>query len=87
MLDKPITQVSCNEATAFCSWLSKQTGKKYRLLLEAEWVYIVSNKNNLNINELAEEYSEWTSSEFTLYEGSKVKLLDSIMQNNTVVFR
>ncbi|MBK7992043.1 MAG: protein kinase [Blastocatellia bacterium] len=87
ILNKPITQVSWNDATAFCSWLSKQTGKKYRLLSEAEWEYIAANKSNLNINELAEEYFEWTSSEFTLYEGSKLKLPDSIMQNNTFVFR
>ncbi|MDP6545758.1 MAG: SUMF1/EgtB/PvdO family nonheme iron enzyme [Phycisphaerae bacterium] len=33
----PVTCVSWTEATAFCKWLSKQTGKTVRLPTEAEW--------------------------------------------------
>jgi formylglycine-generating enzyme required for sulfatase activity len=31
--------VSHNDAVAYCQWLSKQTGKTYRLPNEAEWEY------------------------------------------------
>jgi formylglycine-generating enzyme required for sulfatase activity len=31
--------VSWNDAVAFCGWLSRKEGKKYRLPTEAEWEY------------------------------------------------
>ncbi len=37
--DHPVIHVSQNDANAYCKWLSVQTGKKYRLLTEAEWEY------------------------------------------------
>jgi formylglycine-generating enzyme required for sulfatase activity len=33
----PVTQVSWNDAQAYCAWLSAKTGKLYRLPNEAEW--------------------------------------------------
>jgi formylglycine-generating enzyme required for sulfatase activity len=33
----PVTQVSWNDAMAFCEWMTKQTGMKVRLPTEAEW--------------------------------------------------
>jgi formylglycine-generating enzyme required for sulfatase activity len=36
---QPIIYVSWNQAQAYVAWLSKMTGKTYRLLTEAEWEY------------------------------------------------
>jgi formylglycine-generating enzyme required for sulfatase activity len=35
--DQPVVGVSWDEATTYCSWLSKRTGKGFRLPSEAEW--------------------------------------------------
>jgi len=35
----PVVCVSWNDAKKYVAWLSEQTGKKYRLLSEAEWEY------------------------------------------------
>ena len=37
--DRPLTNVSWDEAKIYSAWLAKQTGKPYRLLTEAEWEY------------------------------------------------
>jgi formylglycine-generating enzyme required for sulfatase activity len=37
--DHPVVRVSWNDALAFCAWLSKKTGRKFRLPFEAEWEY------------------------------------------------
>jgi len=36
----PVIEVSWDDAVAYTKWLSKQTGKRYRLLSEAEWEYV-----------------------------------------------
>jgi formylglycine-generating enzyme required for sulfatase activity len=37
--DRPVTNISWDEAKIYSAWLAKQTGKPYRLLSEAEWEY------------------------------------------------
>jgi formylglycine-generating enzyme required for sulfatase activity len=37
--DHPAVCVSWDEAQAYAEWLSRKTGKRYRLLSEAEWEY------------------------------------------------
>lgn len=37
--NRPITNISWNDAKQYTQWLSKKTGKNYRLLSEPEWEY------------------------------------------------
>ena len=37
---RPVINVSWEDAQAYVSWLSQQTGARYRLLSEAEWEYV-----------------------------------------------
>ena len=39
--DYPVVHVSFDDARAYSTWLSAQTGKTYRLASEAEWEYIL----------------------------------------------
>ena len=36
---RPVINVSFEDATAYCAWLSEKTGRLYRLPSEAEWEY------------------------------------------------
>jgi formylglycine-generating enzyme required for sulfatase activity len=37
--DAPVVNVSWRDAVAFCEWLTRQEGRRYRLPTEAEWEY------------------------------------------------
>ncbi len=37
--DRPVIKVSWEDARAYVAWLSRKTGKRYRLLSESEWEY------------------------------------------------
>jgi formylglycine-generating enzyme required for sulfatase activity len=36
---QPVVNISVEEAEDYCAWLSRQTGRRYRLPSEAEWEY------------------------------------------------
>lgn len=87
ILEKPITNISWNDAQAYCKWLSKQTGQTYRLPLESEWEYIARTNANSSIRQIAENYFEWTNSEFYIYEGSTVTIPETLRRVPTAILR
>jgi len=37
--NQPVIRISCDEAQAFCRWLSKRTGERFHLPTEAQWEF------------------------------------------------
>jgi formylglycine-generating enzyme len=48
--DHPVLNVTWNDATEFCKWLSTKEGKTYRLPSEAEWEYACRAGTNTRYN-------------------------------------
>ena len=45
--DFPAVNISWSEANEFADWLSKVSGKKFRLPTEAEWEYVAKKQNSI----------------------------------------
>lgn len=74
ILEKPVTNISWNDAQAYCNWLTRQTGKIYTLPLEAEWEYVARNSSRYRLEEIVGDYLEWTDTQLELYPGAKLKV-------------
>jgi formylglycine-generating enzyme required for sulfatase activity len=59
--DQPVINVNWNEAKAYAAWLSKKTGKSYRLLSEAEREYVTRAGTTTPF---------WWGSSITLYQAN-----------------
>ena len=74
---RPVINVSWQDAKGYVEWLSGKTGKRYRLLSEAEWEYIARARSNtpfstgLNINPTQANYGSTDS-----YAGSVTAISD-----------
>lgn len=78
LLERPIANISWNDANNFCKWLSRETGKDYRLLEEKEWEYIARYSSKFRVEEILSDYVEWTGTVLELYPGSEVKLAENL---------
>ena len=47
--DHPAINLSFTEAQAFCEWLGKKEGRKYRLLTDAEWSVLAGLTENTDV--------------------------------------
>ena len=47
----PVTQVTWNDAKAFCKWKSEATGQIIRLPFEKEWEYVASNFGRMSADQ------------------------------------
>lgn len=61
MKSHAVNVVHWEGATAFCEWLSKNSGRKVRLPTEAEWEYVARGSENRNLPWGERKISAWGS--------------------------
>ena len=66
--DRPVVKVSWHDASAYASWLSRKTGRNYRLPTDSEWVFAagtrfvddsVGAENIVTANESVDPSKRW----------------------------
>ncbi|MBL8827326.1 MAG: SUMF1/EgtB/PvdO family nonheme iron enzyme [Planctomycetaceae bacterium] len=67
--DMPVVQVSWNDASAFCDWLSKKEGARYRLPTEAEWEF-ACRAGSVSYHAVCEKSHELTQHAWVKENGS-----------------
>jgi formylglycine-generating enzyme required for sulfatase activity len=86
---QPIINVNWDDAQVYVAWLSKMTGKKYRLLSEAEWEYAARagtttafywgeeiGKGNANCYNCGSKWSQLRTSPVGSFEPNPFRLFD-----------
>ncbi len=64
--NRPVVNVNWNDAQSFASWLSRKSGKKFRLPTEAEWEYAAVSSRTTNYN-----WGDSISCNEAIYNGGK----------------
>ncbi|MBX7218456.1 MAG: protein kinase [Blastocatellia bacterium] len=70
IMDKPVTNVSWDDANDYCQWLARETGRAFRLLTEPEWEMIARDATHFGLAEVLDKNLEWTGSPLKPYPGA-----------------
>jgi formylglycine-generating enzyme required for sulfatase activity len=60
--DRPVVNVNWNDANAYASWLSRRTGRTYRLPTDEEWIFAAGSRfadDAVNADESADPSKRW----------------------------